>query len=515
MHRLSRRTLLAGSFAFTGLNAVRLWASQEQTATVTSDARPAGEKSDTRFLQNAIDAMQAKGGGTVHIAAGRYVCGSLLMRSKVSLWLDNGATLAMSEEPRDFFPPEHLAYNPHADRGTSDFRYALLVGDGLENVAIFGDGVIDCDPTKRRGPKPIAMRRCNQVRIEGITIRNASSYNISLLGCDFVAIDGVTIQGGLSDGIDPDCCRHVRISNCSIESVDDAICLKTSGSLGERRPTEDITVDNCILRTASIHFKCGTESCGDFRDIAVSNCIFEGGMGMRHGNPGIALYTTDGGALDGVVVSNIEMRDVDTPLAILRGDRDSCGGDGAGVLQSVQIANVVATGAKLPSVIAGYPGAPVSGIGIDGFSVGMAAGGPGPALLDEIPERPAFYPDPTMFGALPACGLFLRHVEELRLRDFAIKPVAADERPLITADDVSALELLGFTGRAGDGRQLWLRNARDSVIECVSPHPPSDRSYRISGRKTSNLTLKGSGRFHWDRILELDAEVRREAIRTQ
>src|SRR5262249_25584549 len=207
----------------------------------------------------------------------------------------------------------------------------------------------------------------------GITIRNAPSYNISLLGCEYVEIDGVTIRSGFSDGIDHDCCRFVRIANCFVESVDDAICLKASGALGERAATEHVTVSNCVLRTASIHFKCGTESYGDFRNIAVSNCTFVGGMGNRHGNPGGALYSVDGGALDGVVVSNLTMQDVGVPLALRLGARGR-GQDTvrAGRLENVQIGNIVATGAQRPSVICGLPDAAVRNVRISDVRVSLA-----------------------------------------------------------------------------------------------------------------------------------------------
>ena len=112
------------------------------------------------------------------------------------------------------------------------------------------------------------------------------------------------------------------------------------------------------------------------------------------------------------------MRDVGTPLAILRGARDRCSlGGGPGPLKSVRIANVIASGAKLASVIAGLPDAPVTGISIDGFSVTMANPGVGPTALEEICEKPGEYPQPTMFGPLPAFGLFLRHASDLSLRD--------------------------------------------------------------------------------------------------
>lgn len=516
MSKILRRNFMLGALAaYVSRGSARAFQMGAAMSAPSVGARAAGETNDTKALQRAIDAAHEHGGGTVHIPPGRYVTGSLVLRSNVSLWLDNGATLVMSSDPKDFLAPETLNYDPKADRATANFQMALLTGDSVENVTLYGEGVIDCDRTKGGGPKPIALRRCSHVNIRGITIRNAPSYNISLLGCDFVTIDGVTIQNGFSDGIDPDSSRYVRISNCFVESVDDAICLKASGALGERRATENVTIDNCVLRTASIHFKCGTESCGDFRNIAVSNCVFQGGMGMRHGNPGIALYTVDGGALDNVVLSNITMRDVGIPLAILRGDRDRCGfAQGPGTLKSVRIANVIATGAKLCSVIAGIPGAPVTGIEIDGFSITMANPGLGNVALENVPEKPKQYPDPTMFGPLPASGLFVRHAEDVTLRDLQLHIAVQEVRPAIVADDVSGLQLLGGRDWAAGatGPHLWFKNVRSSVVETVGAIAVADHAYRISGPNTSDLIFKASTTLNLDRVLVLDADVPRHAV---
>ena len=118
---------------------------------------------------------------------------------------------------------------------------------------------------------------------------NAPNYSISMLGTDDVLIDGVTILNGFSDGIDPDSCRNVRISNCRIETIDDAIVPKASFSLGERRASENITVTNCILSTVCNGFKLGTESGGGFRRVAVDNCIITGHSNGRPATSGIAL----------------------------------------------------------------------------------------------------------------------------------------------------------------------------------------------------------------------------------
>jgi polygalacturonase len=489
----------------------------QATTLVTPGLRQAGETSDTRRLQRALDEAQTRGGGTVLIPAGNYVSGTLLLRSNVSVWLDNGAVLSMSPDNAEFLPAEKFAYDPGANQATSDFHVALFAGDGLEHVAIHGEGIIECNRgVKGGGPKPIALRRCNYVSLRGITLRNAANYNISMLGCDFVDIDGVTILTGHADGIDPDCCRHVHISNCYIESVDDSLCLKASGALGQHGATEFVAVVNCILRTSSIHFKCGTESCGDFRNIAVSNCIFQGGVGMRHGNPGLAFYTVDEGALEDVVISNITMQDVGTPIAIIRGDRDRCAtGKGPGVLRSIRISNVVATGAKLPSVIAGLPGSPVEDIYLSNISINIAAARPGKSSLNDVPEQPKAYPQPTMFGELPAAGLFLRHVTRLQVQDVLFSLPIDETRPEIVADDVEELRLRVDYRVKSHAARLWLNDVSNTFIDSLELTSSPAASYRITGAKTKNIYQRGAGAVNWSSQLTVGAEVPKGTIHLQ
>jgi hypothetical protein len=480
--------------------------------------RAQAEASDTARLQRALDEAQRRGGGTVHIPAGNYVVGSLLLRSHVSIWLDNGATLTMSSDPNEFLSPDHLAFDPGANQATSDFRVALLVGEKVEYVTIYGQGIIECDNGKKGGgPKPIALRRCTHMSIHGITLRNAHNYNISMLGCEFVDIRGVWIHAGRADGIDPDCCRHIIISDCVIESVDDSLCLKASGSLGERGATEHITVTNCILHTASIHFKCGTESCGDFRNITLSNCVLEGGAGLRHGNPGIAFYTVDEGDLEDIAVSNITMRNVGTPLAIIRGDRDRCNQKkGPGILRAVTIDNVIASGAKLPSVIAGLPGAPVQNIRITGFSVSLETPRAGRPLKQEVPESPQAYPAPVMFGELPSFGLYLRHGENIHLSGVAFQAPKEETRPDIVIDDVTTLRLRDHE-RQGDAApvHLLLNDIQNGFVECLAVTPPPADAVQVGGSKTRDLYLQGQGSIDWRHHLHVGNEVSKTSVHTR
>lgn len=518
-----RRQILKGAGLGMAMVGTRLLPGQEPTVPqkereplfIRLSARASGELSDTKRFQRALDEGQQHGGGTVHVPAGRYVVGSLLLRSCVSLWLDNGAVLTMSSDPSEFLPPEQLSFDPGANRATSDFHVALLVGDGIEHVSIYGEGVIECDRGKKgSGPKPIALRRCTHVTLQNFTIRNAQNYNISMLGCEYVEIHGVRIHAGRADGIDPDCCRHVVISDCFIESVDDSLCLKASGSLGQRGKTEHVTVTNCVLRTASIHFKCGTESCGDFRNITFSNCVLEGGVGMRHGNPGIAFYTVDEGDLEEIAVSNITMQNVGTPLAIVRGDRDRCHvGKGPGVLRGITIHNVRATGAKLPSVIAGLPGAPVQDIQISGFHVTTQAARKGRAASEVVPEAPKAYPEPVMFGELPAFGMFLRHVENVRLSEVQFQAPQGEQRPDLVADDVSFLRLRGHE-RRGEAAEvhLLLKDVQESFVECVAVIGPPRHAFQVVGSKTRDLYLQGQGSINWRTHLYVEKEVEKTAV---
>src|SRR5581483_8234133 len=200
---------------------------------VVYGAKGDGKTKDTNAIQAAIDACHQHGGGTVFFPSGTFLSGSLHLKKGVHLHLDHAATLRASADKTDFDPYEVLGFKNAADEETSFFHHALIWAEDVERIAITGTGTIHGNRKKRGGPKPIALKRCKFVTISGITILDSPNYCISLLGTDYVTIDGVMILNGYSDGIDPDCCHHVRISNCHIESWDDAIVPKTSFSLGQ------------------------------------------------------------------------------------------------------------------------------------------------------------------------------------------------------------------------------------------------------------------------------------------
>ena len=497
-----------------------VWAAEAPERTVRRyGARGDGRTVDTRAIQAAIDAV-GPSGGTVSFPPGEYRSGTLRLRSRVTLRLDAGAVLVASKDDADFDPVEPLGHDPFSDRETSDFSFALLQGRDLARVSILGPGRIDGNRSSRGGPKPIALKRCRHVRIRDLTIANAPNYNISLLGCDDVDIAGVTILNGYSDGIDPDCCRHVRIRNCRVESRDDAIVLKTSFALGVRGTTQDVTVTDCHLTTIHNALKLGTESTGDFRDIVFRNCTIVGQSHAWKGDlsSGIALETVDGGILERVSVSDIHMTNVRAPIFVRLGKRGrSQEVPMAGRLKNVSISNVVAVGAMTASSITGVPGYPVSEILLKNVRVIARGGARAEVAAQRVPELESTYPDAFMFRDLPASGFYVRHVRALTLDNVELSVDQPDARPAVVLDDVQGARMRKFSATPPiEGQPLvWLRSVRDYHLSGLRARPGTTAVLRLSGAHTARIRLEGNDFREADQVAMIDASVAATALRIE
>ena len=482
-------------------------------------ARGQGETKDTKALQAAMDAAGVSG-GTVFLPPGRYLSGTVRFKSRVTVFLDAGATLVFSPDKADFDPHEKLSFRPPDDNETTDFHYALLRGQDVEHVGVGGPGTIEGNRTKRGGPKPLAFKNCRHVTIRDITLQNSPNYNISLLGCDYVDISGVTILNGYCDGIDPDCCRFVRIANCFVESWDDAIVPKASFALGHRRSTENLTVTNCVLTTACNCFKLGTESCGDFKNITVSNCAMFGRPDLWKRNPhsGISLEMVDGGRLERVAVSNIVMADIQTPIFVRLGNRGRAQDTPtAGSLQDISIADICATGASRASSITGIPSHSVSKITLSNVRISARGSGAAELAGKDVPELEAKYPDADMFGELPAYGLFCRHAETLLLENVNLHLEQPEGRPAVVIDQAANLQLRGFSAGApsGDEPVLWLRDVRGCFIQGLCAQPGTRTCIKVTGEKTAAIRAVADDFTEAVTAFHLGNEVSPAALRQQ
>ena len=478
-------------------------------------AKADGKTNDAPAIQKAIDACAAAG-GTAYLPAGNYLSGTIVLKSNVTLHLAQGATLWGSKNPEDF-KPLHLIYAQDAENIT-------LEGQGTIN----GNGEAYWDTntkgffraTERRPSPLVELVNCRRVQIRDLAFRNAPGWTIHPFGCDGVWIRGISIvnntRGPNTDGIDPDSSRNVMISDTYCEAGDDCIVIKTTGRMGGKvQPSENITVTNSVLTTTCNAFKMGTESLGDFRNVAFTNSTMFRIPGTFQGPiSGMAIEMVDGSTLDGLVVSNVTMRDVRTPIFIRLGNR----GRGMkvpvpGVLRNVSISNVTATGAELANSITGLPGHPVENVTLSNINITMRGGGREARGLD-VPENPEKYPESTMFGELPAYGFYVRHAAGLTLRDVQVRWDREDVRPALIFDDVRDLDLDGFrAGNAAGGQPaVWLNEvARALVRGCRAP-AGAQHFLRVSGAGTANVRLSGNDLAGAKEPLDRSAEVPASAV---
>ncbi len=476
-------------------------------------AKGDGATKDTAAIQKAIDAAAKQGGGTIHFPPGRYVSGTIHLKSRISVDIGPGASVMLSPEKADFDSYEKLDYDSHADNETTYAHHALFMADGESDISIYGFGEIDGNRSKRGGPKPIAFKNCKNVAVQNIRIVNAPNYCISLLGCDYARIDGVTIRHAFADGIDPDCSRYVQISNCTVESNDDAVCLKTSLALGKRLPTEHVAVTNCILSSSSNNFKMGTESSGDFRDIGLSNCTMFRRSGDKD-NSGIAIESVDGSNINGVVVSNVSMSNVHNPIFIRLGNR----GRGLnppvpGTLRNISINGIIATGAEMTTSITGLAGHPVQDVHLENIRINMAGGGTKSPIID-VPEAPAKYPESNMFGELPAHGMYARHAANLTVRDLRIDCEKFDGRPAIVFDDVllGSLKDVVFASGNHETPVLRFRNSVGITVQGCAARGAPPVFLSIEGKNSEGISLIGNGLKFVKAVVQAGREVPRSVV---
>jgi polygalacturonase len=439
-----------------------------------------GQTIDSPAINRAIEAAAAAGGGTVYFPAGTYASYSIRLKSHVCLYLDQGATIVAAATPLEGTTSGYDAaepqgdWEPYQDYGHNHWHNSLIWGEGIHDFSILGPGLIwgkglsrghssdkDLpDPTTRgAGNKAIALKNCYNVTLRDFCILKGGWFGILATGVDNLTIDNLKIDTD-RDGMDLDCCRNVRVSNCSVNSpYDDGICPKSSFALGYARPTENLTITNCFvtggyeigslldgswrlmpdsfLPRATGRIKFGTESNGGFRNITVSNCVFEHSRGL-------ALESVDGALCEDITFVGIAMRGiVNAPLFLRLGERMRGPKDAkVGTLKRILISNVTSYDAlQLPSILSGVPGHPIEDVKISDVYLHQVGGGDAGMARVQPPEREKEYPEPTMFGAMPATGFFVRHVRNLEMSNVEIAAEQPDQRPAFALVDVEGADL--------------------------------------------------------------------------
>jgi polygalacturonase len=471
-----------------------------------------GKTLDTDAVNRTIEAASSRGGGMVVFPPGTYLCFSIHLKSLVHLHLLQGSTIMAADSP---LPGERTGYQggsydaaePNApweafqDYGHNHWHNSLLWGENIHDFSITGPGLIwgrglsngrgrkgDGAPFVAEQPgagnKAIALKNCRNVLLRDFSILKAGHFGLLMTGTDNLTIDNLKIDTD-RDGMDIDCCQNVRVSNCTVNSPwDDGICPKSSYALGYARATRNVTISNCFVtgwyemgsvldgtfrkfppaarvpRTGRI--KCGTESNGGFINITIANCVFEGCQGF-------ALESVDGALLEDITITNTAMRDlVSGPIFMrlgsrLRGPKETTK---VGTLKRILISNLECHNSPRPisSILSGIPGHAIEDVKFSNIYVENVGGATAEAAKIEVPELESKYPEPSMFGALPASGFFLRHVRNLEMSHVEVATAAADARPAFYLANVERADFFAITAPQGPQGAFSLHGVKDLRI---------------------------------------------------
>ena len=433
-----------------------------------------GVQLDSPAINAAIEAAAAQGGGVIRFPAGVYRCYSLRLRDNITLRLEEGSVIKAAKPTAEqgYDPAEPNEWDMYQDFGHSHWQNSLIWGIGLKNLKIEGKGLIDGTDALsrglgRQGPvaeanKAIALKECRNVTLKGISLLNCGHFALLLTGVDKLVIDRVLADTN-RDAFDIDCCSDVRITRCTVNTLnDDAIVLKCSYGLGRPKATENVLVKDCTVSgydpgtvfdgtygtsiTAAPdrdgptgRVKLGTESNGGFRNIRIENIRFKRCRGL-------ALETVDGAPMENIRVRHLRMDDIwNSPVYIRIGERMRGPKElPASIARNIEISDVVVTDcdSRYALLIVGLPGNPVENVTLKDIRIQYKGGLTKEDARLQRGANPFFfgrnsgYPEPSAHGIQPAWGLSMQHARNIRFRNVTMELLQPDGREKIFLDDV-------------------------------------------------------------------------------
>ena len=462
-----------------------------------------GVKSDgvtlnTTAIQRAIDFIHEEGGGRLVFNVGRYLTGTIKIKSNVTIVLNEGAVLLGSTNPYDYNIMERPVFS------------SFINAEEQENIGIIGRGVIDSrgrelaynvidqihkgllkddlklDRPAQRRPLGIYINKCKYVNIQGITIKNTSDWVQFYDHCEHLTIDGITVDSKEfwnNDGLDVGDSKHVRITNCYVDATDDGICLK---SHDPNTMCEDIEIRNCVVRSSANGIKFGTLSVGGYKDIRIiNNKVYDTFRSA------FTIATPDGGMVENVLVDSLYAYNTGNAIYLRICQRNMK--RPVGKINNVTIRNMYAEiSAEKPDKGYIYEGpeneyyprniSPASIVGLEGghnitnivlqnVEINHPGGGnPNYAYrgitasdLDSIPEMRNSYPEFSQFRELPAWGFYVRHACGIVFDNVKLKAAQKDYRPAIViqeAEDIT-LKKMKYKEPKGGKKQVHVYKSKN------------------------------------------------------
>jgi len=433
-----------------------------------------GSAPSTASIQRAIDLCGGGGGGTVFIPAGKYIVGTLWMRSNVTLHLDSGATLL-----GDCDPGSYPIWKTQWEGPNSRPSHApIIAGEGLTNIAVTGRGLIDgrgqnwweaFNQGTLRNVRPHILRLvdCRDILIDGIHFANSPRWTLNPVACDNLTITKVTIRNPPdspnTDGIDPDSCSNVHIADCHIDVGDDCIAIKSGCEEDGRRllrPCQNVTISNCTMLHGHGGVVIGSEMSGGVRNVAITNCVFCGtDRGIR-----LKSRRGRGNAVEDLRVDNIVMDEVLCPIVLnlfyvcgaaknsqLLDPAPQPVTPGTPQFRRLRFSNIIARKVKYAAAfMLGLPEMFVDDVVLDGISVYMDAANTqagSPAMAAGVAD-------------MCRAGLVLKNARNVKLRRIDLYDQLG---PAITINNSQDIFVSDLCASAGDG-PLMVVDGADSCV---------------------------------------------------
>ncbi|MDR7211701.1 glycosyl hydrolase family 28 protein [Flavobacterium piscis] len=503
---------LFGTLFLFGLNCEAQKKTKHQKDFLITDygSKTDGKTINTIAIQKAIDAAFKNKGGRVVFPKGKFLSGSIILKSNVTLYFEEGSVLLGSTNPKDYF---NMVFDgrPVSPKNDDNSQMALILAHKANNIALKGKGTIDGQglklalnidslhhagiavdpkyslrrnrPNETMRPKLFRFSQCNNVSIEGLKAGEASCWGLSFELCTNLTLDNLKIVNRSywnNDGIDITDCKNVRVTNCDINAADDGICLK---SYYPGYSNDSVYIANCTIRSSANAIKFGTASFGGFKNVTIKDIKVYDTF-----RSAIAIESVDGAVIENIDVSNIVAVNTGNAIFIRLGLRS---GDKPGSIKNVSIKNIkvqVPFGRPdsnydlrgpevdffhnpFPSSIVGLEGYAVENVSLENIEINY----PGRATkgmayiplsrLNQVPEAAKEYPEFSMFGELPAYGFYVRHANGISMKNIKLTLDDSDFRPAFVFDDVQNLKMETIDLPKEKQKQIVFKNVISSNNE--------------------------------------------------
>lgn len=457
-----------------------------------------GSTMNTTAIQAAVDACHGNGSGTVLFPAGNYLTATIVLKSNVTLYIAQGATITGSNVIAHY--PDMI---PQTRSYTDNYpQKSVFYAEGQHNIAITGPGTFNGQGLSPSfyldmDHRPYGFRfiSCSNIRYDGPTLRNSGFWMMHNFNIDTLVVKNLTIVNhgfGNNDGVNIDGCRAVLVDSIMADSNDDPLVIKTTSL----HSSENIEIKNCTVGTYARCFKIGTETNGPVKNVHIHHCkAVQSTLGIlgttRQASCGINLSIVDGGSMENVLVEEISMEGINVPFFIRLGNRarkytDTAEVQGVGYVHGVKLKNITAVAAtNTASSITGIPGYDTKAIAFENIEVTYPGGWP-VMSNPTISENEDGKPEADLFGdSLPAAGLYIRHADSIRLNNVCFTAQQADARPEFYFDDVTNIDTADLCGKVDIINAIATATAS---LFSVYPNPTSNLLH-IVGKEDKAYTI--------------------------